>query len=1204
LGYLTQRGGGVLRVCALAGAFPCAAAAGAATAEPPIGFVQTVLTGGLAAPTAIDWAPDGKLWIGTRRHEVWLWHQGQSTLVAELDGAIGGERSLGALEIDPDYETNRHVWIYYSTAAGRNRLSRFTHEGDTLIDETVLVETPPLGSFYHNGGCLEFAADGTIFLGIGDDSSAANAENPYEIRGKLLHLERSGEAAADNPDPLGVGGHPWVWGSGLRNPYRCAIDPASGTLAVGDVGGGWWEEVTLATRGASFGWNDVEGPSPTGVPGVLYPIHTYPHVPGLPSSIILGPWAEAGDLSPVYEGDLFYADFSEDRIYRLRFGEDRRPGSWETWLDDASGPTDLTFGPGGALYYTAMKAGEVRKIVRDPSSNHQPQAFAEATPAAGPAPLSVQLDAGGSFDPDDDALSYAWEFGDGTGASGANVAHVYSAGSYVARLTVADGVGGVHSTTLPIVAGQRPPAVAIDVPAAGSSYQAGDTIQLSGNALDPEDGPLPCSSFTWTVRQHVDGLVRPYLGPVQGLCQTSFTADDLWEPSADTSYEVQLEVRDSGAPLGAQGILAGRASVVLGPDPANLTLLAAPLADLLLTLDDATGPAPVVSTGVVGFRRTVSAPEPQLGPDGHRWRWLAWSDGGAREHEVVLSSGGPPLTATFGCDVLLPVGPPAIEPLGQGLVQLTWSPVADYCLSDGPVRYVVYAGPDPLPDHVPCDFPEGTGHAIVGTTASTQLRTADRPAGHFVVVALGSDGQEGPVACADPDGDGVTWIVDNCLDHANPGQLDADGDGRGDACDNCLTTGNLIQVDEDSDGLGDACDACPEDPGNDPDTDGVCAADDVCASTPDPAQADADRDRVGDACDSCPLDANAAQLDVDGDGTGDACDPCTDTDGDGHGDLGYPSTCLPDNCSDATNADQADADGDGIGDACDVCNDADLDGVGDPGSTWNSCGFDNCPGLTNPDQLDSDFDYAGDPCDLCPFDGYDDIDGDRLCADVDNCPFVANSDQLDRDGDGAGEACDNCIDDYNDDQLDSDGDLAGDVCDSCPFVADPEHADLDLDGVGDACDNCLAMPNGGQVDVDGDGDGNLCDNCPALPNSSQSDLDGDAEGDRCDLDDGLIYITPTSATVVAWQAESGYGPWNVYTGSLDGLQATGEYTQEPGGPLAAAHCGVPSPSLALPGALPIEQVQFLLVTGIGSGGESDLGTDSTGAPRPHTHPCP
>jgi hypothetical protein len=227
----------------------------------------------------------------------------------------------------------------------------------------------------------------------------------------------------------------------------------------------------------------------------------------------------------------------------------------------------------------------------------------------------------------------------------------------------------------------------------------------------------------------------------------------------------------------------------------------------------------------------------------------------------------------------------------------------------------------------------------------------------------------------------------------------------------------------------------------------------------------------------------------------------------------------------------------------------------------------------------------------------------------DDCDGGVDEDALgqDTDGDAVRNLCDNCPVAANPAQDDSDHDGVGDACDACPAMADLLQLDGDQDGVGDACDNCSTRSNPTQDDEDQDRVGDACDNCAGLQNVSQADLDHDSVGDACDDGDGFIYLLPSGAgpTYVEWQRESGFQQWNVYRGSLLVLRAGGGYTQAPGSnPLAARFCHVSEPwvlDLTIPQA---GRGAFYLVSGLAGGVESDLGTDSEGALRPNTAPCP
>ncbi len=72
----------------------------------------------------------------------------------------------------------------------------------------------------------------------------------------------------------------------------------------------------------------------------------------------------------------------------------------------------------------------------------------QATPSTVLIGQTVNFTAGGT-DPDNDALTYTWNFGDGTTGTGAAISHIYTvAGIITVTVTIDDGVGGTTTSTV------------------------------------------------------------------------------------------------------------------------------------------------------------------------------------------------------------------------------------------------------------------------------------------------------------------------------------------------------------------------------------------------------------------------------------------------------------------------------------------------------------------------------------------------------------------------------------------------------------------------------------------------------------------------------------------------------------------------------------------------------------------------------------
>jgi PKD repeat protein len=117
-----------------------------------------------------------------------------------------------------------------------------------------------------------------------------------------------------------------------------------------------------------------------------------------------------------------------------------------------------------------------------------PLALFEASAAKGPPPLLIHFDASGSTDPTDQALTYAWNFGDGSTGTGVKPSHTYaSEGEYVTKLTVTDEDGETDTfESLPIIV---EPVKA--EPPADSSGGGGSGPGVASGASGPVSVPTP-----------------------------------------------------------------------------------------------------------------------------------------------------------------------------------------------------------------------------------------------------------------------------------------------------------------------------------------------------------------------------------------------------------------------------------------------------------------------------------------------------------------------------------------------------------------------------------------------------------------------------------------------------------------------------------------------------------------------------------------
>jgi hypothetical protein len=106
----------------------------------------------------------------------------------------------------------------------------------------------------------------------------------------------------------------------------------------------------------------------------------------------------------------------------------------------------------------------------------------------------LEVDAGGSADPDGHLVSARWRFGDGTVAYGENATHVYAGpGEYTVSLTVMDDRYASRTATATVTVDEIDPPERLSVEGDGTGSAAGDAsagaASASGTAAPDSDGP-------------------------------------------------------------------------------------------------------------------------------------------------------------------------------------------------------------------------------------------------------------------------------------------------------------------------------------------------------------------------------------------------------------------------------------------------------------------------------------------------------------------------------------------------------------------------------------------------------------------------------------------------------------------------------------------------------------------------------------------
>jgi glucose/arabinose dehydrogenase len=255
----------------------------------------------------------------------------------------GSETGLLSITFHPNYTSNRYFFVDYTTQSSplTEIVSRFVTSStnpDSALKSSelnIMSDPKPFGYTNHNGGKLNFGADGYLYISRGDGGSEGDpnhyGQDRTTIWAKMLRIDINTTSGGNNysiptSNPYYQNSQGWrqeILAYGLRNPWRFSFDSVNNKMWCGDVGQNLYEEIDIVQSGNNYGWSVMEGfhcynpPSGCDSTGMTPPIWEYPHTGG--NCSITGGYVYRGSSVPFLDGKYIYGDYCTGNIYVLTY---------------------------------------------------------------------------------------------------------------------------------------------------------------------------------------------------------------------------------------------------------------------------------------------------------------------------------------------------------------------------------------------------------------------------------------------------------------------------------------------------------------------------------------------------------------------------------------------------------------------------------------------------------------------------------------------------------------------------------------------------------------------------------------------------------------------------------------------------------------------------------------------------------------------
>ena len=320
----------------------------------------------LEQPWGMAFLPNGNMLVTEREGRINLvTAAGAKTVIAGAPTAlVDGQGGYFDVILDPDFASNRHVYLSYakgkegenSTAIFKAKLSA---DGTGFENGSDIWAADLRETSYHFGGRMQFMADGTLLLTLGDAFVLMQeAQTPNNTHGTVVRINSDGSIPADNPFVGVEGASEAVFTYGHRSVQGLYVDPDNGRIWQHEHGPKGGDELNILEPGKNYGW-----------PAITYGIGyrdeiiselteaegmEQPEVKWVPSIAPSGMTKYTGDKYAGWTGDLIIGAMEGPaglKLVRIDLDADGNVIGEEHYLEEAERPfRDVVQGPDGYIY--------------------------------------------------------------------------------------------------------------------------------------------------------------------------------------------------------------------------------------------------------------------------------------------------------------------------------------------------------------------------------------------------------------------------------------------------------------------------------------------------------------------------------------------------------------------------------------------------------------------------------------------------------------------------------------------------------------------------------------------------------------------------------------------------------------------------------------------------------------------------------------